>query len=661
MEQSEPGPDRYDASLTVEGRYRLLVESITDYAIYMLSPGGIVTSWNPGAVRFKGYTSAEIIGKHFSRFYTKEDQATGVPQRALDTASKAGKFESEGWRVRKDGTRFWAYVVIDSIRDPNGTLTGYAKITWDLSERKKAEESLRRSEERLRLLVHGVTDYAIYLLTPEGVIDSWNMGAERIKGYQQEEVIGTNFSRFYVEADRKNGEPQRALATAAREGRFETESRRVRKDGTIFWAHVVIDALQSDSGELLGFAKVTRDVTAQHESRLALEKARETLAQAQKMDAIGQLTGGVAHDFNNLLMVILSALELLRKRLPDDPKVTFLLNNAVLGAKRGSALTKRLLAFARQQDLQVEAIDVPTLVNGMSELLQRSISPSIQIELRFPLNLSPASCDPNQLELAILNLVINSRDAMPRGGSIEIAASEVDIGTEAPEAGPGRYICISVKDSGEGMDAATLARAVDPFFTTKGVGKGTGLGLAMVHGLAGQSGGRLVLKSQQGKGTSAEILLPVAKASDIPVSAPASEAVASDTMRPLVVVVVDDDPLVLGNTVAMLDDLEHAVYNASSGAQALDLLRKQPRVDLLITDYLMPGMTGGQLIELIHAERPELPVIIVTGFAEVPAHVAQRVVRLPKPFDQAELRRAIRRAVVEQHAKPKVIPLFKRD
>src|ERR1700722_15069498 len=422
---------RYEASVTPEGRYRLLVEGISDYAIYLLSPEGTVTSWNRGAELFKGYQADEIIGRHFSEFYTPEDRENGLPERALETAAREGKYESEGWRVRKDGGRFWAYVVIDPIRSQNGTLIGYAKITRDLTERRAAEESLRVSQEQFRLLVQGVTDYAIYMLNPSGEIASWNAGAERIKGYTSDEVLGTHFSRFYTAADQAAGEPAFALAVAAKEGRFEKEGQRVRKDGTVFWANVVIDALRAPDGSLLGFAKSTRDVTTQRESRKALEDARETLFQTQKMEAIGQLTGGVAHDFNNLLMVIKGSLELLRKRVTQDPRALHLLENAQLGANRGMALTQRMLAFARRQELKVSALDIPALVVGMTELLTRSLDSKVELELRFPLKLPSVLADANQLELALLNLVVNARDAMPPGGNIVIAAKEARL-NDAP-------------------------------------------------------------------------------------------------------------------------------------------------------------------------------------------------------------------------------------
>ena len=381
-------------ALDDEVRYRELVEAVTDYAIYMLDPGGIVTSWNAGAQRFKGYTPGEIIGQHFSRFYTEEDRATGLPARALATSAREGKFEAEGWRVRKDGTRFWAHVVIDPIRDAAGKLTGYAKVTRDLTERRAAEESLRRSEQQFRLLVQGVTDYAIYMLNPEGIVTNWNSGAQRIKGYAPEEIIGQHFSQFYTPEDRERGDPQRALETAVREGRFEKEGWRLRKDGTRFRSHVVLDAIRNDDGTLLGFAKITRDVTERKTAQDALDRAREALFQSQKMDAVGQLTGGVAHDFNNLLMAVLGSLELLRKRLPDDPQQLRLLDNAMLGAKRGATLTQRMLSFARRQELDAQPLDLGRLVHGMTDLLASSLGSDTEIRLEIP----PASakCSPTK-------------------------------------------------------------------------------------------------------------------------------------------------------------------------------------------------------------------------------------------------------------------------
>ncbi|MET3580003.1 PAS domain S-box-containing protein [Mesorhizobium robiniae] len=622
-----------------EDRYRTLVQAVTDYAIYMLDPSGIVNSWNAGAERFKGYFSGEIIGQHFSLFYTAEDRESGLPAQALEIAAREGKFESEGWRVRRDGTRFWAHVVIDPIRDPSGQLTGFAKVTRDLTERKKAEEELRKSQEQFQRLIQGVTDYAIYMLDPEGIITSWNSGAERIKGYSADEIIGKHFSQFYTPEDRERGSPQRALETAARDGRVEREGWRVRKDGTRFWSHVVIDAIRDEDGKILGFAKITRDITERKKAQESLDQAREALFHSQKMDAIGKLTGGVAHDFNNLLMAVLGSLALLRKRLPADPQLLRLLDNAVLGAQRGASLTQRMLAFARRQQLDPKPVEIIGLIQGMKELLERSLGSRAIIETKFPLSLNQVMVDESQIELALLNLCVNARDAMPDGGTILISAREESIG-QSQDAGlaPGQYVCLSITDTGEGMDEETLARATEPFFTTKGVGKGTGLGLSMVHGMMEQMGGRLLLRSRKGAGTTAEMWLPVAATtSDL---AREQDVLSQQTteVAPLRILAVDDDALVLLNTAAMLEDLGHTVAEAHSAMAALRLLEEQS-FDLVITDHAMPKMTGLQLFDAIKDKWPNVPVIIATGYAELPG--AREMKILSKPFTEHELASAI--------------------
>ena len=640
MERTE----RFQALKSSEGRYRMLIDAVTDYAIYMLDPDGTVTSWNPGARRLQGYDESEIIGENSSRLYTEEDRKAGLPRRALEIAARDGKFEAEGWRLRKDGSKYWAYVVIDAIRDSTGTLVGFAKITRDLTERQKAETALRESEVQFRLLVQGVTDYAIYMLSPDGYVSSWNSGAQRIKGYAPEEIIGHHFSRFYTEEDQKSGLPQKAIAIALRDGRYEREGWRVRKDGTKFFASVVIDAIHNPDGSLLGFAKITRDITERMNAARELEETREVLLQAQKMEAIGHLTGGIAHDFNNLLMAIQGSLELLRRRLPgDDPKVAQLIDNALQGAQRGAALTQRMLAFARRQELKLAPLDVRDVVQRMTNLLQSSLGPSIRIETQFPARIPKVNADANQLELAILNLAINGRDAMPKGGTITIGASER---AGVPGLQPGHYLGLSVSDCGIGMDEETLKRATEPFFTTKGVGKGTGLGLPMVHGMAEQSGGKLVLKSRLGHGTSAEIFLPVAPGESMPFEANRALDMRAAAQRRLTILTVDDDPLVALNTSALLEELGHTVYSVPSGMHALDMLRREADIDLLITDQLMPGMTGSELATTIRANRPELPIILATGYAELAPGEGEGIPRLSKPFSQQDLADAIARAVM---------------
>ena len=638
MERTE----RFEASKSSEGRFRILIDAITDYAIYMLDPDGTITSWNPGATRSKGYAESEIIGENFSRFYTEEDRKAGLPERALEIAKREGRFENEGWCVRKNGTQFWAHAVIDPIRDNNGRLIGFAKITRDLTERQKAETALRENQEQFRLMVQGVTDYAIFMLNTEGYVSSWNSGAQRIKGYTPEEIIGQHFSRFYTEEDRQAGLPQAALEVAAREGRFEREGLRIRKDGTQFFAHVVIDAIHNPDGSLLGFAKITRDITERTNASRALEEAREALLQSQKMEAIGHLTGGIAHDFNNLLMAVQGSLELLQRRLPgNDPKVAQLIDNALQGARRGAALTQRMLAFARRQELTLMPLDVREVVQRMANLLQSSLGPSIRVETHFPLELPRINADANQLELALLNLAINGRDAMPKGGTVTIGATRR---TDVPGLKAGDYLCVSVTDTGTGMDEETLKRAMEPFFTTKGVGKGTGLGLPMVHGMAEQSGGTLLLKSRSGHGTSAELCLPVAVDAAVSVAEDVTER-TSWTVKKLAILTVDDDPLVALNTSALLEELGHTVYSAPSGLHALDILRREKKIDLMITDQLMPDMTGSELATRIRAENAHFPIILATGYAELAPGEGEGLPRLAKPFGQRELAEAIARAL----------------
>lgn len=497
-------------------------------------------------------------------------------------------------------------------------------------------------DDRYRLLVEAVTDYAIYMLDAKGVVTSWNPGAERFKGYSASEIIGSHFSRFYTDEDRQLGKPATALATAAREGKYESEGWRVRKDGSRFWAYAVLDAIKSPGGQLVGFAKITRDLTERKQAEEQLERTREALRQSQKMEAIGQLTGGIAHDFNNLLMAILGSLELARKRLPDnDPKLVSLIQNAIKGAERGRSLTQRMLAFARRQELAPEPLDLNSLFDGMSELLERALGPSINIQTRFPLTLPPLIADPNQLELAILNLAVNARDAMNGEGDLVISASRETVATASQSwMAPGEYVCLRVTDTGTGMDEETLRRATEPFFTTKGVGKGTGLGLSMTHGMAKQLGGDFLLHSIEGEGTTAEIWLPASSASPPP--AEPGSATAQAPTRTLSILVVDDDSLVRMNTVAMLEDLGHRVAEAASGRLALHLLEETSGIDLVVTDQAMPGMTGTDLAERIRSRWPSLKLLLATGYAELPQGTTV-FPRISKPFTQNELAEGIER------------------
>jgi PAS domain S-box-containing protein len=629
------------ASHAESEHFRLLVDSITDYAVYMLSPAGFVISWNAGAERFKGYTAAEVIGQHFSRFYTEEDRAINLPARALQIAVSEGKFEDEGWRLRKDGRRFWASVVIDPMWDNEGKLIGFAKITRDITERKKAAEALHASEEQFRLLVQGVTDYAIYMLSPEGTISSWNAGAVRIKGYQHAEAMGTHFSRFYTEEDRLAGLPMSALKTAAAKGRFESEGWRIRKDGSRFWAHVVIDPIRDALGELIGYAKITRDITERRQAAEALERAKEALFQSQKLEAIGTLTGGIAHDFNNLLTVVANGIEILAKELqtPTSLKVLETIQRSVT---QGTDLTQQLLTFARKQPLKQDKYNVNSVIASFDAVLRRACKSSISFKVKLDPLLPPAIIDVSQFEAALLNLVVNARDAMPPGGAITLSTEQVELCENAVDKLPaGRYVKVTVSDTGTGMTPEVAAQAVEPFFTTKEVGKGTGLGLSQVYGTIKQFGGGLAFETAVGKGTAVSLLMPAQERGENELAAES----ATDNEK---VLVVDDQPDLLATTVELFRNMGYEVLSANNGKDALAILETMPDVHILFSDVVMPGISGIDLAREARRLIPDIKIILASGYHDRSLTVemagAEDYKFIKKPYRMAEIARILRMA-----------------
>jgi PAS domain S-box-containing protein len=623
-------------SVMDEKFYRTLISGISDYAIYMIDPGGHVSSWNAGAKRFKGYVAEEILGEHFSRFYTSEDRAANLPETALQRAREEGKYEAEGWRIRKDGSRFWAHVVIDPIYNDAGTLVGYAKVTRDVTERKHAEDALRDSEQRFRLLVQGVTDYALYMLSPEGIVTNWNSGAERIKGYTHQDIVGHHFSRFYSEEDRASGLPQRALQTAADTGRFEAEGWRVRKDGSRFWAHVVIDAIHTETGELVGFAKITRDMTEKKKADEALAAADAALFQAQKMESVGQLTGGIAHDFNNMLSVLSSGLELLAMQGNDGAART--VDSMRRAVDRGARLTQQLLAFARRQPLQAETRSINRVVAGFESVLRRAVNQNIDFSIALAPNTASAVIDSARFESALLNLVVNARDAMPDGGQLRIATANVTLDAGRPGTlAPGDYVRVTVSDSGTGMPPDVVARAFEPFFTTKEVGKGTGLGLSQVYGFIKQSGGEVVIESRPGEGTSIRIYLPA-------VSDSAQDTERAGSER---VLVVEDEPDLMDMAAALFTSMGYEVVTAAGGREAIALL-EQGGIDILFSDVMMPnGMNGIELASYTREHYPDVKIMLASGYP-LPALRQQHGGDLSafafvhKPYRLADLARTLR-------------------
>jgi PAS domain S-box-containing protein len=519
---------------------------------------------------------------------------------------------------------------------------------------------LEESERRFRILVESVTDYAIYMLDRSGFIVNWNTGAERIKGFSREDVIGTHFSRFYPAGERERGLPEKALETAARTGKYEAEGWRVRKDGTEFWAWVVVNAIRDGDGNVVGFAKITRDLT---ERRAAEERAR----QSQKMEGIGQLTGGVAHDFNNLLTIIIGNLEALERHLQDDAQDPGRLKrsaeNAMRGARRAEALTQRLLAFSRQQPLDPRSVDVGRLVTGMSDLLRRTLGEQISVETVLAGGLWRAHADPNQLEVAMLNLAVNCRDAMPGGGKLTIETANVHLdelyASWQAEVLPGQYVMLAVSDNGTGMPPEVKAKAFDPFFTTKEVGQGTGLGLSQVYGFVKQSRGHVKIYSEVGEGTTVKLYLPRYHAeADQPSEAPATPLVRGAAHE--TILVVEDDADVRSYSTETLRELGYRVLEASTARAAMQILQNHPEVSVLFTDIGLPGgMNGRQLADEMRKQRPGLKVLFTTGYARNAivhdGRLDPGVELLTKPFTQAALSERLRDIIDAKAAPARVL------
>jgi PAS domain S-box-containing protein len=615
-----------------EQRFQLLVGSVTDYAIYMLDPQGHIATWNAGARRFKGYEADEIIGEHFSRFFTAEDKKVGKPGKILRAAATEGRFEAEGWRVRKDGTLFLAHVVVDAIHNNDGDLVGFAKITRDVTERRKRERELFESEQRFRLLVEGVRDYAIYMLDKQGIITNWNSGARTIKGYSADEAVGKHFSIFYTEQDRAASLPARALETSLRSGKYETEAWRVRKDGSLFWASVVIDPIFNEAGEHIGFAKITRDMSERKRVEEELEEARTALLQSQKLQALGELTGGIAHDFNNLMTVVQGSTELLLTQpdLPEEKRRRYLESIAAT-AKRATTLTSHLLAFSRKRALRPEVVDLNVRLDAFQEVLSRTLGSRIKVVTELNAEDARVELDLTELETAVLNAAVNSRDAMPDGGRLTIASK--------PWQEDGRdLIALEITDTGTGMAPDLVERVFEPFFTTKPVGQGTGLGLSQIHGFAAQAGGRAELSSSPGEGTTVRILLPrSAKA----FSASSDDQILTTIPAGLRVLLVEDNHHVLQFAEHVLRDLGCEVIPASD-AQEANALLDSCVVDLVFSDVVMPGMSGVDFARKLREDRPDLPVLLASGYSEqTVGHAAAEFNLLSKPYGAGSLSNAI--------------------
>jgi PAS domain S-box-containing protein len=544
------------------------------------------------------------------------------------------------WAIRRNGMLEEACFTVgySPIPDPAAP-KGIGGVLAIVSEKRTAE-ALRQSELQFRSLVAGVTDYALIMLDPEGIVSSWNAGAERIKGYAAAEIIGRHFSTFHTTADRYNGLPDRSLSIAAETGKFETEAWRVRKDGSQFWANVVIDAIRNDNGELIGFAKITRDITERRNAQEALERAQHQLVQAQKMEALGQLTGGVAHDFNNLLMIVSGQAQSLMRRVGGERNIRSL--EAILtAAARGEALTRQLLTFSRRQPLAPRTIELGRTISSFREVLASSARDNIALCIDVPADTWPVAIDITEFELALVNLVVNARDAMPDGGSVTITAENVVLaGLETDAALTGAFVALSVADTGAGIPADTVARVFEPFFTTKSQGKGTGLGLSQVYGFAHQSAGAVSLDSTVGAGTTVTLYLPRSHAA--PAVVAASEPPAQALGRGETVLVVEDNPEVKAVTVALLEQLNYRTRTVDGVRAALDLIAAGAAVDLVFTDVMLTGdLDGLALARMIAEQYPRIPVVLTSGYAKALTGRHELPI-LRKPYQMAALAQVIR-------------------
>ncbi len=579
----------------------------------------------------------------FLDFVHPADRA--VVQESVSAALEHGTdFMHEERIVRPDGEIRHLQSVGEVVRDDNGAAIRLLGICLDLTARKKAEEALRNSEQSYQFLLKGVRDYAIYMLDAAGNVRSWNESAERLKGYSAEEIIGRHFGIFLPVEERNSGLAEQVLSAATENGKFEGQTYVVRRDGSRFFANVILDAIRDEEDRLVGFAKLVRDITAQHEAQVTLDETREQLAQSQKMEALGQLTGGIAHDFNNLLMIVSGYSQILERRLT-EAKDTRAVEAIRAAASRGERLTRQLLTFSRRQQLSPVTVDLRARIDVVRDMLAPSLRGNIDFICDVADDIWPVETDLGELELALVNLAVNARDAMPEGGTLTLSARNVVLqpGSAAGKLA-GDFVALAIIDTGTGMPPDVVARVFEPFFTTKPVGKGTGLGLSQVHGFANQSGGAATVTSEPGRGTTVTIYLP--RAQDTGVATPGDSAAEENAPAQGTVLAVEDSREVAAVTSALLEALGYRVVRAESAADALRHLEQGIAFDFVFSDIVMPGAIDGLGLAKICRERyPELPVLLTSGFSDAAQSADGRFEILRKPFELGALERAIEQVI----------------
>jgi PAS domain S-box-containing protein len=645
-------------------RFRLLVESVRDYAIFMLDPDGHVLTWNAGAQRFKGYRPHEIIGQHFSRFYPPEALASGLPDYELKVASKTGVFEDEGWRVRKDGSLFWANVVISAMRNAQGELLGFSKVTRDLTQRRNHEEELRRSEERFRLLVEGVADYAIFMLDPNGHVATWNIGAERIKGYTAAEIIGQHFSVFYPDQAKESRWPDHELQVAAEKGSFNDIGWRLRKDGTTFWATVTITALRDDTGKLLGYAKITRDLTEvkrveameittqQREEMLDAERsARMSAQRATRLK--DEFLATLSHELRTPLSAILGWTQvLLRATTPKGPEEQKRAIEVIdRNARAQVQLIDDLLDLSRimtgKLRLDLHQVSFTSVVEAAVDSAKPAEAKGIRLKAILGAGQDIVSADSSRLQQVVWNLLTNAIKFTAKGGQVQVLVQRIN-----------SHLELSVSDTGIGIPTSYLPHVFDRFSqkdasTTRAFG-GLGLGLSICKQLVELHGGAITAVSEgEGKGATFSVHLPLSIVQLNERSAPRVHPTA-ETQQPgemlslprldgVHVFDVDDEPDARDLLRTVLEDQGATVTSFASAEDALAGL-KTVKPTVLVCDVGMPKMDGYQLIRKLRAEESRserIPALALTAFARAEDRkrslIAGYQAHLAKPFDVGEL------------------------
>jgi PAS domain S-box-containing protein len=624
--------DRLESEVEQRTRERDRIWKVSEDLLGVANFDGFILSANPAWTNLLGWSEDEIKSLHVNELRHPDDAAAAIAaRRQLARGTQNVRIENR-FRHRDGSWRWiaWTMTTDDGLIYVSGR---------HISAEKKSAEDLRQSDQQFRALVAGVTDYALYMLSPIGVVSSWNAGAERIKGYTADEIIGQNFSQFYTPEDRKAGLPNRTLAIAAATGRFEAEAWRMRKDGSLFWANVVVDAIRDEFGKLVGFAKITRDITEKRNAQEALERAQEQLAQAQKMEALGQLTGGVAHDFNNLLMVVSGQAQSLLRRTTDQKNIRSL--QAILtAASRGEALTRQLLTFSRRQTQNPRTVHLGQTVTAFHDVLASSARGKIDLRIDIPQDVWPVSIDIPEFELALVNLVVNARDAMPQGGSITVSAENVTLrGTETADSLKGEFAALTTNDTGAGIPPEVLPKIFEPFFTTKSPDKGTGLGLSQAYGFVQQSGGGIAVRSQVGRGTRVTLYLPRSHAA---VTAVIPETTTQSYGEGQTILVVEDNQDVKTVATTLLEQLNYHTVAVDNAKSALDFLAAGKSVDMVFSDVMLPGdLDGLGLAKTIGKRYPQIPVLLTSGYAKALSGQHGMPI-LRKPYQISALAEAVR-------------------